>query len=65
MEAAELKLTEQLSAAHRPARTFTKSAMTQESPMKAIVNCGYGPLDDVRKLQDIDKPVVRGDEVLV
>ena len=33
--------------------------------MKAIVQAKYGPPDDVLQLQDIDKPVVKDDEVLV
>ena len=33
--------------------------------MKAIVHYNYGSPDDVLKLQDIDKPVVKDDEVLV
>jgi len=33
--------------------------------MKAIVHQKYGSLDDVLELQDIDKPVVKDDEVLV
>ena len=33
--------------------------------MKAIVQARYGAPDDVLQLQDIDKPVVKDDEVLV
>ncbi len=33
--------------------------------MKAIVQDEYGPPDDVLELQDVDKPVVKDDEVLV
>ena len=33
--------------------------------MKAIVQDKYGSPDDVLELQDIDKPVVKDDEVLV
>ncbi len=33
--------------------------------MKAIVHDEYGPPDDVLELQDVDKPVVKDDEVLV
>jgi len=33
--------------------------------MKAIVQDGYGPLDEVLQLEDVDKPTLKGDEVLV
>ncbi len=33
--------------------------------MKAIVQYKYGPPDDVLQLREIDKPVIRDDEVLV
>src|SRR4051812_28209093 len=38
--------------------------MAQENIMKAIVQDSYGP-PDVLQLKDIDKPVAKGDEVLV
>jgi NADPH:quinone reductase-like Zn-dependent oxidoreductase len=38
--------------------------MDEEDRMKAIVRDRYGP-PDVLELKDIDKPVVKGDEVLV
>ena len=39
--------------------------MTTKEKMKAIVQYKYGSPDDVLELKDIDKPVVKDDEVLV
>jgi NADPH:quinone reductase-like Zn-dependent oxidoreductase len=33
--------------------------------MKAAVRTSYGPPDVVRVLLDVDKPTIKGDEVLV
>ncbi|MGB3712837.1 MAG: alcohol dehydrogenase catalytic domain-containing protein, partial [Candidatus Promineifilaceae bacterium] len=40
-------------------------AADRENTMKAIVHDKYGSTDDVLELKDIDKPVVKDDEVLV
>ena len=40
-------------------------ATTRENPVKAIVQDKYGSPDAVPELKDIDKPVVKDDEVLV
>jgi len=40
-------------------------AADRENTMKAIVQDKYGSTDDVLKLKDIDKPVVKDDEMLV
>jgi len=42
-----------------------QTATAQENVMKAIVQDKFGSPDDVLELQEIDKPVVKDDEVLV
>ena len=43
----------------------TKAATDKENVMKAIVQYKYGSPDDVLELQDIDKPAVKDDDVLL
>jgi NADPH:quinone reductase-like Zn-dependent oxidoreductase len=42
-----------------------QTTIDEENSMKAIVHSAYGPPDNVLKYQDVDKPVVNDDEVLV
>ena len=46
-------------------RTLIVDQIRKEAHMKAMVYHNYRSPDDVLELQDIDKPVVKGDEVLV
>jgi NADPH:quinone reductase-like Zn-dependent oxidoreductase len=45
--------------------TASAESGKEENSMKAIVQDDYGSPDDVLELKDIDKPVVKDDEVLV
>ncbi len=46
-------------------RTLTTDQIGKEVHMKAIVQDKYGAPNAVLKLRDIDKPVVKDNEVLV